>query len=328
MGRKNLAFGTCDEYNSRDVLGEYKMRQKEGAMTPVIAVANQKGGTGKTTTAVNLSVCLAEGGLRVLLVDVDSQANATLSLGVDYTALERSLYDVIADGLPLGEVVCPTDWGVVLAPATLALATAEMMLFAALRREQVLAEALAPLTGGEEEPVFDVVLLDCPPSLGLLTVNGLVAADWLIAPVPTEALALEGVGQLLQSVEVVQRRLNPRLKVMGLLATRFDPRERLAHEALERLRQDYGQPVFETVIRKNVRLAEAPAFGQPVTAYAPGSPGAEDYRRLAREVAGRLGLHLSPIAGDEPGYERKVGGGRAARESSPQVQTEVVGGEE
>lgn len=294
-------------------------------MTPVIAVANQKGGTGKTTTAVNLSVCLAEGGLRVLLVDTDSQANATLSLGVDYTALERSMYDVLVDGMPLGEVVCVTDWGVVLAPATLTLATAEMMLFGAFRREQALADALAPLVGEDEEPVFDVVVLDCPPSLGLLAINGLVAAHWLIAPVPTEALSLEGVGQLLQSVDVVQRKLNPRLKVMGLLATRFDPRERLAHEALERLRADYGQPVFETVIRKNVRLAEAPAFGQPVTVYAPASAGAEDYRRLAREVAGKLGLSLSPI-GHQPdvefGHEPDPG-----LQGMPELPNEATGGE-
>ncbi|MCX7597603.1 MAG: ParA family protein [Armatimonadetes bacterium] len=297
-------------------------------MAAVIAVANQKGGTGKTTTAVNLSVCLAEGGLRVLLVDADSQANATLSLGVDYTALERSMYDVLAEGVPLGEIVRATDWGVVLAPATLALATAEMMLFTAFRREQVLADALAPLLGGDEEPVFDVVIVDCPPSLGLLSINGLVAADWLIAPVPTEALALEGVGQLLQSVEVVQRRLNPRLRVMGLLATRFDPRERLAHEALERLRADYGQPVFETVIRKNVRLAEAPAFGQPVTVYAPGSAGAEDYRRLAREVAARLGLSLSPIAGVEAGSGQGQVDGTVGAEESVVVASEAAGGDE
>lgn len=310
------------------------MRLKEGGMTPVIAVANQKGGTGKTTTAVNLSVCLAEGGLRVLLVDADSQANATLSLGIDYITLERSLYDVLVEGVPLGEIVCATDWGVVLAPATLALATAEMMLFTAFRREQVLADALEPLLGGDEEPVFDVVVVDCPPSLGLLSINGLVAADWLIAPVPTEALALEGVGQLLQSVSVVQKRLNPGLKVMGLLATRFDPRERLAHDALERLRSDYGQPVFNTVIRKNVRLAEAPAFGQPVTVYAPGSAGAEDYRRLAREVAGKLGLRLSPIgegvravAGDEPGRGVETGSEGADGGSGEERGTEVPGGE-
>ncbi len=258
-------------------------------MTHVLTVANQKGGTGKTTTTVNLSVCLAEAGLRVLVVDSDPQANTTLCLGLDYLSLELSLYDVLIEDVPLAEVLSPTPHGVTLAPATLTLATAEMLLFAVMSREHVLAEALGRLRA-EAGDSYDLIVVDSPPSLGLLAINGMVAADWLLAPVPTEALALEGVGQLLQSVEVVQRKLNPSLQVLGLLATRFDPRERLAHEALERLRNDYRQPVFQTVIRKNVRLAEAPAFGLPITAYAPDSRGAEDYRALAREVAGKLGL--------------------------------------
>ncbi len=249
----------------------------------ILAIANQKGGTGKTTTSVNLAVCLAELGRRILLVDADPQANATLCLGIDYAALERSMYDVLAEGASLASVLCPTEFGVTLAPSTLALATAEMLLFTALSREHVLAESLAGVDG------YDLILIDCPPSLGLLAINGMVAADYVMAPVPTEALALEGVGQLLQSVEVVQRKLNQRLRVLGLLATRFDPRERLAHDALERLRTDYGQPIFETVIRKNVRLAEAPAYGRPITAYAPQSPGAADYRALAKEIAAMLG---------------------------------------
>jgi chromosome partitioning protein len=253
----------------------------------ILAIANQKGGTGKTTTAVNLAVCLAERGRRLLVLDADPQANATLCLGVDYAALERSMYDVLAEGAALADVLCPTEFGVTLAPSTLGLATAEMLLFAAMSREHVLAEALARLASGGPAP-YDLIVIDCPPSLGLLAINGMVAADYILAPVPTEALALEGVGQLLQSVEVVQRRLNPRLQVLGLLATRYDPRERLAHEALERLRQDYGQPVFETVIRKNVRLAEAPAYGRPITDYAPESPGAADYRALAAELEAKI----------------------------------------
>jgi len=248
-------------------------------MARVIAVANQKGGTGKTTTVVNLAVCLGEVGERVLVVDCDAQCNTTMWLGVDYSAVPHSTAEVFLEGIEVGAIAGPTQFGVDLAPATVQLAAAEMVLAGRQDRGSVLRSALRGV--GRR---YDWVLLDCPPGLGLLTVNALAAAGELIAPVPTEALGLEGVGQLLETVDQVRRQLNRRLRVRGLLATRYDRRERVAQEVVERLRTDYGEPVFATVIRRNVRLSEAPAFQQPITTYAPQSRGAEDYRALAQEV--------------------------------------------
>jgi len=248
-------------------------------MARVVAVANQKGGTGKTTTVVNLGVALGEAGQRVLVVDADPQCNATMWLGVDYSAVTPSTADVFLDGMEVGETVVSTAFGVDLAPATVDLAAAEMELASRPDRGTILRAALRGV--GRR---YDQILLDCPPGLGLLTVNGLAAADELIVPVPTEALGLEGVGQLQETVSRVRRQLNRRLRVLGLLATRYDQRERVAQEVVERLRSDYGEPVFTTVIRRNVRLSEAPAFQEPITRYSPQSRGAQDYRALAQEV--------------------------------------------
>lgn len=258
----------------------------------IIAVANQKGGSGKTTTAVNLGAALAEMGKRVLLVDCDPQANATVALGVDYDLAPSSLADVL-EGLPLLEarLTCQAGQasqtgetsaapgGLWLVPAhPEELATVARRLSAERGDQLILKAKLAPIADQ-----FDFVLLDCPPSLSLLTIAALIAADAILVPVPTEFLSLEGVAQLLDTVDVIKERFNPALRVLGLLAVRYEQRPRGAQVVLERM-ATLGVPVFETRIRKTVSLSDAPGAGLPVTLYDPTSRGAQDYRAAAQEV--------------------------------------------
>ncbi len=248
----------------------------------VLAVANQKGGVGKTTTAVNVSAYLALG-LRVLLVDLDPQANATSSLGLDPSRVALSTYDVLIGQAPLGEAIVGSGRAQLdVAPASRALAGAQVELVDMVDRERRLAHALEDTASR-----YDVVLVDTPPSLGILTLNALVAADLLLAPVQCEYLALEGVAQLMETIELVRATLNPRLELLGMLMTMFDPRTRLSPQVVEEVRRHFPDKTFQTVIPRSVRLSEAPSYGKPVLEYEPSSRGASAYADLAQELIQR-----------------------------------------
>jgi chromosome partitioning protein len=250
-------------------------------MGKVYALANQKGGVGKTTTAVNLGAYLATSGQQVLLIDMDPQANATSSLGIDRTQLDASIYDVLVNSTPLPQIVLScASLSLDIAPSSLALAGAEVEMVSVLAREHLLRKALISVA-----EAYDYLLIDCPPSLGLLTINALTAAsDGVIIPVQCEYLALEGLSKLLHTIQLVRDNLNPRLTVRGLLLTMFDSRTNLSHQIEKEVRDHFGDRVFATVIPRNVRLGEAPSYGQSILTYAPHSQGALAYKALAEEL--------------------------------------------
>jgi chromosome partitioning protein len=251
-------------------------------MGTVYAIANQKGGVGKTTTAVNLAACVAEAGYESLLIDIDAQANATLGLGVDKRT-SPNVYDALVGDLPLAEAVHPTTIEhLSIVPAGPDLAGANVELPRIAGSENRLRESLRPIRDR-----YAFTLLDCPPSLGPLTVNALVAADRVIVPVQAEYFALEGLAGLLDTLSLVQRELNPRLTIAGMLLTMHDGRTRLAQEVENEVRTHFPKLVFDTVIPRNVRVGEAPSFGQPVIHFDPHCAGAEAYFELAKEVAAR-----------------------------------------
>ena len=251
-------------------------------MSRIYALANQKGGVGKTTTAINVAACLAEAGAPVLLVDLDPQANATSGLGVRPGTSAWSTYDML-HGVPLAEVIVPTDVpNLDLAPSHPDLAAAQVELPGRSNRDRIVGEALASV--GDSYPY---VILDCPPSLGLLTINALSAANRLIVPVQCEYYALEGLAQLLESVERIRHSLNPELALTGLLLTMFDRRTRLSSDVEREVRTHFGPKVFESVVPRSVRLAEAPSHGLPITQYEPNSKSADASYRLALEVGER-----------------------------------------
>jgi chromosome partitioning protein len=250
-------------------------------MGRTVAVVNQKGGVGKSTTAVNLGACLAVLGKRILLVDIDPQGNATTGLGIDKRSIENDVYRALLGEVSAVEAIVPTEvenlW---LIPATANLAGAEVELVTALARESRLRQALSGIAER-----YDYVLIDCPPSLGLLTINALVAADHMIIPIQAEFYALEGLSQLTTIVHRVKDALNPKLEILGVLVTMYDGRTRLAVEVLEEVVRYFPDQVFKTQIPRNVRLSEAPSFGKPVVLFDVKSRGAQAYLDLAREVA-------------------------------------------
>jgi chromosome partitioning protein len=248
----------------------------------VMAVANQKGGVGKTTTAVNLGACLADLGYRTLVVDLDPQGNASTGLGINIRDLQASMYEVIMQDVPIEDAVEATSVrNLFVAPASLDLAGAEIELVPAFSRELKLKHAL-----DEVRDDYDFVLIDCPPSLGLLTVNGLAAASEVLVPIQCEYYALEGLGQLLRNVSLVQKNLNPHLEVSTIVLVMYDARTKLADQVVRDVRTHFGDRVCRTLVPRTVRLSEAPSFGQPIIAFDASSRGAIAYRELAKEVSG------------------------------------------
>jgi len=249
-------------------------------MGRVIAIANQKGGVGKTTTTVNLSACLAVKGKRILTIDIDPQGNTTSGLGIDKAEVKESIYDVIINDVSLSDTVVPTKINTLsLSPSNIHLAGAEVELVSVISREMRLKTAIAAI-----KDQYDFILIDCPPSLGLLTVNALTAADTILVPIQCEYYALEGLSQLMNTVRIVQKHLNPSLKVEGVVLTMFDARTNLSIQVVEEVKKYFGNQVYRTIIPRNVRLSEAPSFGLPIILYDAKSRGAESYMDLADEV--------------------------------------------
>lgn len=249
-------------------------------MEKVIAITNQKGGVGKTTTSVNLSACIAKLGKKVLLIDMDPQGNASSGLGIDKDNLELCIYDVLINGMTMNDVIVPTALKKLkIAPASIDLAGAGVELVNLPKREHILKKALK-----EVKDDYDFIFIDCPPSLDLLTLNALTAADGVLIPIQSEFYALEGVSQLINTVNLVKKSLNEKLEVEGVLLTMFDGRTNLSIQVADEVKKFFTTKVYKTIIPRNVRLSEAPSYGEPIIIYDPKSKGAEVYMKLAKEV--------------------------------------------
>lgn len=249
-------------------------------MVKVIAIANQKGGVGKTTTSVNLSACLADLGKKVLLVDLDPQGNSTSGFGFDKTKIKQSVYDILVNDIPADSVVLKTQIdNLMILPATIQLAGAEIELVSIMSRETKLKRVLDKIKYN-----YEYVIIDCPPSLGLLTINALTAANSVLVPIQCEFYALEGLSQLMNTVTLVQKNLNPALSLEGVVLTMFDARTNLSIQVVDEVKNHFRHKVYQTIIPRNVRLSEAPSYGQPVIRFDPKSRGSQVYFDLAREV--------------------------------------------
>lgn len=258
-------------------------RSKSNKPTRVIAIINQKGGVGKSTTAVNLSAALSEMGRKVLLVDFDPQGNSTSGFGIEKEDLEQCVYDALLNDVPVEELIEDTNSKkVFVVPATIQLAGAEIELVSAMARETRLKELLEPV-----RDQFDFIFIDCPPSLGLLTINALTAADSVLIPIQCEYYALEGVTKLLESMKMVKQRINKELETYGVLMTMFDSRTSLSNQVVDEVKSYFGDVVFKTLIPRTVKLSEAPSFGMSIIDYAPNNKGAKAYMNLAKEVISR-----------------------------------------
>ncbi|MFH1330275.1 MAG: AAA family ATPase [Actinomycetota bacterium] len=261
------------------------MDERKSTQSVVVAIANQKGGVGKSTTAINLGAALATGGERVLLIDTDPQANASSGLGFARDNVSHTIYEVLVGDLPLEEAIEATRVkDLFLVPSSIDLAGAEIELVARFARERQLGRALDGVSSR-----YDTVMIDCPPSLGLITVNALTAADEVLIPIQCEYYALEGLTQLLRNIGLIQTNLNPRLKIEGVILTMYSRRTKLAADVVGQVRQHFAEVAYETMIPRTVRLAEAPSYGEPIEAFDPGSKGAEAYRELAAEFRRRHG---------------------------------------
>lgn len=252
-------------------------------MGKVIAIANQKGGVGKTTTAVNLSACLGKRGKKVLLIDIDPQGNTTSGLGVDPKSVEQSIYDCIINDVPMSEVIIKTEFdNLWICPSNIHLAGAELELVMRENREYVLKSSIKEIKDN-----FDFIFIDCPPSLGLITLNSFTATDTVLVPIQCEYYALEGLGQLTNTIKMIKQKLNPEISLEGVLLTMFDARTNLSIQVVDEVKKFFKSQVFATIIPRNVRLSEAPSFGQPVIEYDKNSRGAEVYTELAEELIKR-----------------------------------------
>ena len=249
-------------------------------MAKVLAITNQKGGVGKTTTAVNLSTCIALCKKKVLLIDIDPQGNASSGIGLDKSKIKRCIYDVLINGIPIKEIILQTSIKKLdVLPSTIQLAGAEIELVNYISRENKLKHAIKPI-----KQDYDYIIIDCPPSLGLLTLNSLTAADSVIIPIQCEYYALEGIGQLLNTINLVRENLNSILEIEGILLTMFDNRTNLSRDVIREVRKCFNEKIFKSIVPRNVRVSEAPSYGKPVVLYDAKSKGAVAYKKLAKEV--------------------------------------------